>query len=156
MKVCDVCLTPDVARPGMLVRDVFHICVASGVPAIPFHDEHNQPTGWISLRNIMTHGCIPEYVVELAHVLGDNLACLEDSTQKIETLLKRPVEGYVRSPLRSISSQAPLMKAIAIMQKYETSYMFVYDGNAYRGMVTTVGLAKRMLGVEGQMMSMEM
>ena len=147
MKICDICIQGEPARAGMTVREVFALCAEAGLPAVPYLDGDGRPGGWVSLRHTMTRGCIPEYIVELAEVLGDSLHCLEDSEQKIANLLAQPIEPFVLTPLRSVSPQAPVIKAVAIMEKYKASYLFVFDGDAYCGTVTTTSLARRMLDV---------
>ena len=47
----------------------------------------------------------------------------------------------------SISSDAPLIKALSIMEKTDTSYIFVMDGEDYRGVVTIQGIAASMSGL---------
>ena len=51
------------------------------------------------------------------------------------------VEDYVQEPHASIPSDTQLMKALAIMEHYDTSYLFVIDDGAYRGTLTIQGIA---------------
>lgn len=150
MKISNLCTTTDVASSGMSVRDVFRICVKADVPAVPYRDETGKATGWVSLRHIMIKGCIPQYVIELAHLLGNNLASLSATEQKIGALLNHPIEPFVKKPLLSLTPNAPVAKAIAIMEKYKTNYLFVFDGDTYCGILTTRGLAAHMLEVDKQ------
>ena len=126
------------------------ICVAEGVPALPYVNSKGERRGFISLSGIMHHGCLPNYMVELANVLGNHLTCLKDARGKIKDLMEHPIEPYVSKPLHSITSDTPVIKALAILEKYHSSFLFVYDGDNYRGVVTSQGIAQRMLEIDAE------
>jgi CBS domain-containing protein len=138
------------AREGMKIRDVMKICVAEGVPALPYVDSKGERRGFISLSGIMHHGCLPNYMVDLAMVLGNHLTCVKDARGKIRELMDHPIEPYISKPLRSITSETPIIKAMAILEKYHSSFLFVFDGDDYRGVVTAQGIAQRMLEIDAE------
>lgn len=144
MKLENIIVRTGVARPGMTVREVFLECVRHHVQALPFCDESGHIVGRVTLKNIMKFSCLPEYMVELAHLLGNQLSCLENAEAKVKEVLCKPIEPYVLEPHASIGSGAPPVKAMAIMEKYDTSYVFVVDDGEYKGIVTIQGIAERM------------
>ena len=144
-------LTPTLfAREGMKVRDVFTICVEAGVPALPYLNSKGERRGFVSISGIMHHGCLPNYMVELAMVLGDQLSCVKDAKTKVRELMNHPIEPYIDKPLHSITSETPIVKAMAILEKYHSSFLFVFDGDEYRGVVTSQGIAQRMLEIDAE------
>ncbi len=153
MRLEDITLATGVARPGMLVRDVFLECVSHHVQALPFCNDADRITGRVTLKNIMKYSCLPEYMVELAHVLGNQLACLDKSEAKIKEVLCNPIEPYVLEPHVSIGPQSPVVKALALMEKHDTSYIFVVDDSRYLGIVTIQGIAEKMAELDSCMPS---
>ncbi|MEN8214202.1 MAG: CBS domain-containing protein [Pseudomonadota bacterium] len=150
MKLTGILIPTTFAREGMKVRDVFTICLEAGVPALPYINSKGKRRGYISLAGIMHHGCLPNYMVELANVLGNHLSCFDDARTKIRDLMEHPIEHYIEKPLRSITSETPVVKAVAILEKYDSNYLFVYDGDNYRGVVTAEGIAQRMLEIDSE------
>ena len=47
----------------------------------------------------------------------------------------------MQEPHAAIPSATQLMKALAIMEHYDTSYLFVIDDGVYRGTITIQGIA---------------
>ena len=122
MKLESILKPTEFAREGMKVRDVMKICVTDGVPALPYVNSKGERHGFISLSGIMHHGCLPNYMVELANVLGNHLTCLKDARGKIKDLMEHPIEPYISKPLHSITSDTPVIKALAILEKYHSSF----------------------------------
>ena len=133
-----------VIRPGTLVRDVFADCGRAHVQALPFVDAGGKITGRVTLKNIMKFACLPEHMVVTAPLLGSFMACVDNAQEKIQEVLASRVDPYVRSAQESIGSDAPAIKALAIMEKNDTSYLFVVDDGRYRGVITIQGIAARM------------
>lgn len=150
MKLKHILVPTAFAREGMKVRDVITICVEAGVPALPYCNSNGERRGFVSLSGIMHHGCLPNYMVELAMVLGNHLSCVKDARSKIRELMEHPVEPYVYKPLRSITSETPIIKALAILEKYHSSFLFVFDDEEYRGVITAQGIAQRMLEIDAE------
>ncbi|MEN8176596.1 MAG: CBS domain-containing protein [Pseudomonadota bacterium] len=144
MLVKDNIIATRVVRSGMLVREVFAECGRTHVQALPFVDESGRITGRLTLKNIMRFACLPEYMVETASLLGGFLSCVDNAQEKIKQVLGHPVDGYVREPNVTITSEEPSIKALAVMEKNDTSYIFVVDDGRYRGIVTIQGIAETM------------
>jgi len=150
MKLKGILTSTAFAREGMKVRDVFSICVEAGVPALPYLNSKGERRGFVSLSSVMHHGCLPNYMVELAMVLGNHLSCVKDARGKVRELMNNPIDPYIEKPLRSITSDTPVIKAMAILEKYHSSFLFVFDGEEYRGVVTAQGIAQRMLEIDAE------
>jgi len=130
-----------VAKAGMRVREFFEECTRANTPGLPFCDTSGQITGRVTLKNVLKHACLPEYVVEMAHVLGEQLSNLQDIGADAGRLLSNPVDQYKQEPHLSITSASSAVKALAMMEREDTSYIFVVDEGKYKGVVTIHGLA---------------
>ncbi|MEA3410000.1 MAG: CBS domain-containing protein [Pseudomonadota bacterium] len=148
MQLKDVVIHTNVIAAGMTVKDIFDECIRVQVQALPFCDSAGAIKGRVTLKNIMKVSCLPEYMVELAPVLGAQLSCVQDAEAKVQEVLNNPVEPYIQSPHVSISSESPTIKALAIMEKNDTSYVFIVDDGTYRGIVTIQGIARTMASLE--------
>ncbi len=148
MKLKKILIPTTFAREGMKVREIFKICVEAGVPALPYLNSKGERRGFVSLAGIMHHGCLPNYMVELAMVLGDQLSCVQDASTKVRELMDDSIETYVDKPLHSITSETPIIKAMAILEKFHSSFLFVFDGEEYRGVITAQGIAQRMIEID--------
>jgi CBS domain-containing protein len=137
-----------VVRPGMRVREVFVECGRAQVQALPYVDQDGRLAGRITLKNVLRVSCLPEHIVELAALLGPRLSCVGNAAAKAREILRSPVDPYVQELHRTISSSAPLIKALALMEQQDTSYLFVVDDGVYRGVVSIQGLAARMSELE--------
>jgi len=135
----------------MMVREVFTECGRANIPALPFCTRSGRITGRVTLKNILKISCLPDYMVEAARILGEEMSCMEDVEAKARRLLDTPVEPYVQEPALSLSSDAPIIKALALMEQNDTSYLFVVDDGQYQGTVTIQCLAKMLsrLGQQG-------
>ncbi|MCP4699823.1 MAG: CBS domain-containing protein [Gammaproteobacteria bacterium] len=150
MNLKNVIVPTMVASPGMKMREIFTECIRIQSHSIPFRDARGRLAGHVTLRNTMKVSCLPEYIVEMAYVLGSQLSCIEDTAAKAKEVLNNPVDPYVLKLPKTISSDAPIMKAVAVMEKNDTSYVFVVDEGEYKGVVTINGVAKWMLQVDEQ------
>ena len=137
----DILIVTRVARPGMLVRDVFRQCLSSRVQSLPYRDEAGRIAGRVTLKHIANRSIVPEYVAQLALVVGDRLSTFEEMERRLPEVFDHRVEAYVQEPHASIPSATQLMKALAIMEHYDTSYLFVIDEGTYRGTITIQGIA---------------
>ncbi len=95
----------------MLVREVFAECGQVRVQALPFVDKSGKITGRITLFS-----CLPEYMVDMAPLLGSFLSCVDNAEEKIKEVLSSPVDGYVREVRVPITPDAPAIKALAIVE----------------------------------------
>ncbi len=130
-----------VTRPGMLVSEVLAECGRAHVQALPFVDESGKLTGRVTLKNIMKLACLPDYMVMSATLLGSFLSCVDNAQEKIEQILASNVDAFVRDLHVCIGSDEPAIKALAIMEQNDTSYLFVVDDGEYQGIITIQGIA---------------
>lgn len=142
MKLKQILITTKVASPGMMVRELFEECGKANIPALPFCTKSGRIRGRVTLKNILKVSCLPEYMIESARILGEEMFCIEDVETKAKLLLDTPVDDYVQEPALTLSSEAPIIKALALMEQNDTSYLFVVDDGQYRGAVTIQCLAK--------------
>lgn len=149
MDMKSVMIATEVAHAGMLVRELFVACGKAQVQALPYVDDSGKLSGRVTLKNVLRLSCLPEYVVELAPMLNLSMSCVDHAEEKAREMLCCPIEPFVQGAHETISSDAPLIKALALMEKLDTSYIFVVDGQSYRGTVTIQGIAASMshLGV---------
>jgi len=148
MTVRSVMVETQIARPGMTVRELFEECGRAQVQALPFAEDGSRITGRVTLKNILRVSCLPDYVVEMAPLLSSKLSCVENAEDKAREILCNPVEPYVQGLPKTISSSAPLIKALAMMERGDTSYIFVVDDGVYMGMITIQGIAASMSKLE--------
>ena len=144
MLVRDTLIETQVAKAGMLVRDVFAECGRVHVQALPFVDAQGHIAGRVTLKNIMKFACLPEHMVAMAPVLGSFLSCVNNAQEKVSQVLRSSVDSYVREAQLTVRSDDPAIKALALMEKHDTSYIFVVDDGQYQGIVTIQGIAAKM------------
>ena len=150
MNLDPILIPTKVAKPGMNVSEVFAECIRVNIPGIPFCDAQGRITGRLTLKNILKKACLPEYMVELARILGDQLSCMGDMEAKAKQLMHNPVDPYILEPHISLTSDSPAVKALAIMEQNDTSYIFVVDEGRYKGVITIQGLARMITQLHGQ------
>lgn len=144
MTVESVMIFTATAHPGMTVRDLFDICGRDHVQALPFVNADGEITGRVTIKNILRVSCLPDYIVEMAPLLTSKLSCVESAEEKAREVICNPIEPYVQGRHQSIASDAPLIKALALMEKSDTSYIFVVDDGVFRGVITIQGIAEKM------------
>ena len=133
-----------VIEKGMLVRDLFLECNRAQVQALPYRGETGRLAGRITLKNVLRVSCLPEYMVSLAPLLGSQLSCVDAAEAKAREILRNPVEPYVQPLPTTIESSAALIRALAVMEQNDTSYIFVVDEGEYRGVITIQAIAHQM------------
>ncbi|WP_069472613.1 CBS domain-containing protein [Candidatus Marithrix sp. Canyon 246] len=142
---CDIIISTPVARYGMKVGEVFADMISLNVPGIPFCNENNEICGRISLKHVLSSGCLPDDILKNAYLLGDSLTHLGTPVDKLTQLMQKSVDSFVIATLPTISSTSPLLKALALIRHYQSNYIFVVDEGKYLGVVTMLGLAKKIL-----------
>jgi CBS domain-containing protein len=130
--------------PGMRVHEVFAECGRAHVQALPFVDGNGAVCGRVTLKHVMRVACLPEHMVASASLLGSFMSCVNGAQSKIEQVLAGEIDRYVRDAHEAISSGEPAIKALALMEQNDTSYLFVIDDGEYRGIVTIQGIAETM------------
>jgi predicted transcriptional regulator len=131
-----------VAKAGMTVREVFRECSQANTPGLPFCDDNGLITGRVTLKNILKNYCLPEYLVEMARVLGEQISNVQDMESSANQLLNNPVDLYLQEPHLALTSASSVIKALAMMEQSDTGYIFVVDEGRYRGVVTMQSLAR--------------
>lgn len=134
-----------IARPGMSVREVFRICVEADVPGIPFQDAQGSISGKVSIRHIIKVTCIPDFMVQHAQLLGDQLQHLAISQEQVNHVLALQVDDFILPETAIASSTTPFAKALAIMEERDTTYLFVVDDGVYKGTMSVMGIAHAMI-----------
>ena len=132
MNLDPILIPTKVAKPGMIVSEIFSECIQANIPGIPFCDA----------QGVLKKACLPEYMIELARILGDQLSCMGDMEAKAKQLMNNPVDPYILEPHISLTSDSPAVKALALMEQNDTSYIFVVDEGRYKGVITIQGLAR--------------
>lgn len=149
MKLLDLVVPTAVANPGMLVEDVFRECIARQVPGIPFRDAAGRLVGKASIRHVLKVNCIPDVMVKHAALLGDHLERLMVPAEKAHSMLALPIDPFILPDMAVINSEAPLFKALAVMEKHDTTYLFVVDEDHYHGTISIMGIGRAVLDYGG-------
>lgn len=141
----EVIVPTAVATPGMSIAELFRECIDKQVPGIPFRDEFGRLTGKASLRHVLKITCIPDYMVQHAALLGDGLESLSVTSAKARELLALKVDDFVLPDMARVGSKASVAKALAVMERCNTTYLFVADGDDYAGCVSIMGIGAEIL-----------
>ncbi len=141
MDVEKVMITTGVATAGMTVREVFAECSRANTPALPFCDANGSVIGRVTLKNILKKSCLPDYLVEMARVLGEQISGVQDMEVKAKEVLGKTIDAYVQEAHLSLSPGSSAVKALAMMEQSDTSYIYVVDAGRYQGVVTIHCLA---------------
>jgi CBS domain-containing protein len=145
MQLTDLIIPTAAASPGMSVAEVFRECVARQVPGIPFRDQRGKITGKASIRHVLKLNCIPDFMVTHATLLGDSLEALSIPPEKARHVLSLPIDAYILPEPAMVGPHSPVSKALAVMERYDTTYLFVTDGTEYLGTVSIMGVAAAVL-----------
>jgi predicted transcriptional regulator len=148
MKIKHVSIPTKVARPGMRVGEVMLECVSKRVPGIPYVDEHGQISGRFSVRHMFRVCCIPDDVLQGAHLLGDNVEHLDLPHIKADELMAATVDDFIFPDAIRLSPNFQAIKALAIMEQFGTEYLFVTEGEDYQGVVTRLSIAEAIVTKE--------
>jgi len=135
----------EVMRKGMSLRHFFEEAVRSNVPGLPFVDEHDRIVGRISVRDVFKHIAVPSSYLRLVDAIGDKTDRLDMSEKRILKSLARPVETYLLENIPTVSPASSLIKALSIMEAYNTHYIFLIEDGKYMGIVTRMVIANRLL-----------
>jgi CBS domain-containing protein len=147
VKLERLAITTETMCAGMTLRHFFEEAVRSNVPGLPFVDDNNRITGRVSVRDVFKHIAVPPSIVSLAGAVGDKTDRLDMSEKKVLRALAYPVEKYVLDNVPAVSPYSSLVKALAIMEAYNTHYIFLVENHEYVGVVTRMVIAERMLEV---------
>jgi len=145
MKLEHLSIATGVMRKGMTLRDFFEECVRCNVPGLPYVDDQDRIVGRISIRDVYKHMAIPDSVIKVAHLLGDRTDQLDLPEMKVSETLRMPADTYLLDNIPGVSPRSSIVKALAIMEMYNTSYIFLIENGKYNGLVTRMVIAHRML-----------
>ncbi len=145
MKLHRLAVMTGFMRKGMTLKEFFQEAERCNVPGLPFVDDQDQIVGRVSVRDVYKHIAIPDHVVGLADAMGDQTDRLDLSDRRILEAFASPVENYVLENIPTVSPNSSIAKALAIMEAYNTHYIFLIENGEYEGVVTRMVIAKRML-----------
>ena len=63
-------------------------------------------------------------------------------------ILDMHVDPFVLENIASVTPESPVVKALAIMEQYNSGYIFLIDEGLYKGIVTRMGIAALMLRIK--------
>ena len=149
MKLDDLIVPTAVATPGMRVEALFRECAAKQVPGIPFGEASGRIVGKASIRHVLKVTCIPDYMVKHAALLGNSLDSLTIPAEKARSILALDVDAFVLADMAVIGPTAPVAKALAVMERHDTTYLFVIDGDDYYGCISIMGIAEAVIRYAG-------
>jgi CBS domain-containing protein len=132
-------------RKGMTLRDFFEEAVRCNVPGLPFVDEQDQIVGRISIRDVYKYIAVPDYVLSVADAMGDQTDRLDLHQIEVMHAMALPVDICLLENIPTVSPQSSIVKALALMEVHNTSYIFLIEKGAFKGVVTRMVIAKRML-----------
>ncbi len=145
MKLINLAIPTLVVSRGMTLCEVFRECAQRNVAGLPYVDGHGTIVGRLSLRDIIKNTCIPDFLIDAAHYLGDNIHTVDLPPEQCRAILTRDAKDYVLETIATVSSESPLIKGLAIMERYNSSYLFLVDDGDYKGVVTRMAIIRRML-----------
>jgi CBS domain-containing protein len=142
MSLQDTLVNTLIAQPGMTVAELFAECIRTGIPGLPFMDGSGQLVGKASIRHVLKMNCMPDYLVQHSHLLGDAMEHLRFPEIQCHEVMARSIDEMVVAQLPTVGVNAPVSKALARMEQFDTTYLFVLDSaSQYLGAVTIIGLA---------------
>ncbi|MGB7931979.1 MAG: CBS domain-containing protein [Gammaproteobacteria bacterium] len=145
MRLQRLAIMTGVMRKGMTLRKFFQEAVRCNVPGLPFVDDRDRIVGRISIRDVYKHIAVPDGFLRLADAMGDQTDRLDLPEMKLVETLALPVETCLLENIPSVSPSSAIVKALALMEVHNTSYIFLIEDGEYRGLVTRMVVARRML-----------
>jgi CBS domain-containing protein len=115
------------------------------VPGLPYADEQGNIVGRISIRDVYKHMAVPDYLLRVVDALGDTTDSLDLPEMKVMETMALPVETYLLEHMPTVSPRSSVVKALALMEVHNSGYVFLIDGNEYKGVITRMIIARRML-----------
>lgn len=134
---------------GSPVAEAFSECLSCNVQGIPFVDREGRITGQFSVRETIKHYCISHTMIKDADFLGDDLGPLTLKSTDAAEMLSQPVDHFILPEVVTIHSDAPCIKAMALMEKHNTTFLFVVDSDTYKGIVNVQAIARWFMKTAG-------
>ncbi len=145
MRVERLAVMTEVMRKGTTLREFFREVARTNVPGLPYVDKHDRIVGRISVRHVFKLIAVPNSILRLADAMGDQTDKLDLSERRVLKALASPVEDFMLESIPSVSPTSAIVKALAIMEAYNTHYIFLIEDGKYMGVVTRMVIANRML-----------
>ena len=145
MKLEHLAIATGLMRRGMTMRDFFEEAVRCNVPGLPYVDAQDRITGRISIRDVYKRIAVPDNLLVFADALGDRTDNLDLPEMKVLEMMRMPVEDFILENMPTVSPRSPAVKALALMELHNSSYVFLIEDGAYIGVVTRMVIATRMM-----------
>lgn len=146
MKLLDCTTKTGFITEDMTVKQAFAECVKHNTPGLPYVDENQKITGRFSIRNTFYATSIPADLIKHAHLLGNDIEHLEIPDQDACEYLNLPANKFLINQILHLHPSSQIVKALALMEQFNTSYLFVVDDNdQYQGVVTHLSITKLLL-----------
>jgi len=148
MKLIECMTETSTASLEMTVREAMQVCVDCDCPGIPFVDESGKLIGRFSIRHTFYQHCIPADLIKHAHLLGNGIDNIEMEDQYTDDFMKLPASDFMLERLIHLHPDSQIVKALALMEQFNTSYLFVVDDKEhYLGVVTHQSIARHLLSI---------
>jgi len=142
MKLMDVVVPTGIVHSGTLIGDAFRECVSHNVGGLPYGNGEGKIIGRFSLRHTFKTLCLPQDISHHAHLLGDKI-CSESAPEVVNgDILNLTVDAYITKHIATVTQNSPVIKALSIMEKFNSSYVFLVDGEQYMGVITRMAIAR--------------
>jgi CBS domain-containing protein len=135
------------AHNGMTVTEIFTECLSCHVPGLPFVDGQGQLTKDFHTQYPQAYLFAGLFGFPCGSI-GDLEGYVSNPILKAHIILAMPIETFLLEDHPSTDSQSPPLKAIALMERYDTTYLFIVDEGEYKGIVTILGIARGMLDLQ--------
>jgi CBS domain-containing protein len=145
MKLEHLSITTGLMRKGMTMRDFFEEAVRCNVPGLPYANGQDQIIGRISIRDVYKRIAVPDNLLLFADALGDQTDNLDLAEMKVMEMMQMPVEDFLLENMPAVSPRSSIVKALALMELHNSSYVFLIEDGAYIGVVTRMVIAQRMM-----------
>lgn len=145
MKLAKAIISTPVTRPGMLIGEALQICVDKWAPGLPYVGSDGEIAGRFSVRHTFLELSIPSDVVKGAHLIGRDAKGMEPPADQYDEIFSRTIDSLIIPDISCLASSAQITKAMALMEKMNSSHMFVADDGHYLGVVTRLGLTRILL-----------
>jgi len=145
MKLHRLAIMTGFMRSGMTLYDYFTEAVRCNVPGLPYVDAQGRIVGRISTRDVYKRIEVPDSILRVADAMGDDTDRLDLSEMKVLEAMEMPVEDFLLEDVPTVSPQSTVVKALALMEVHNTSYIFLVENGDYSGVVTRMVITRRML-----------
>jgi len=132
-------------RHGMTLKDFFQEAVRCNVPGLPYVDDNDHIVGRISIRDVYKRIAVPDNLLRVADAMGDQTDNIDLHEIKVREAMATPVENFLLEKMPTVSPHSSIVKALALMEVHNSSYIFLIDNGKYEGVVTRMIIARRML-----------